>query len=138
MKQIISKKAAEPVGSYPHAKKAGNLLFLSGIGPRKRGEEKIPGVILDRNKNIISYNIREQTHGVIENMIFILEESGLGLKDLVDIQVYLTNMKKDFKDFNQVYSEYFSIETGPARTTVEVGSLPTPIAVEFKAIASLV
>ena len=126
------------MGPYPHAKKVGNLLFLSGIGPRKRGEREIPGVILNKDKNIISYDIKRQTHGVIENMIFILKESKLGLKNLVDIQVYLTNMKKDFKDFNQVYGEYFSMETGPTRTTVEVGSLPTPIAVEFKAIASFI
>ncbi len=136
MKQITSQKAPEPVGSYPHAKKVGNLLFLSGVGPRQRGTKKIPGVVLDENKNIVSYDVKKQTHEVIKNVDFILQESGLGLKDLVDVQVYLTNMKKDFKDFNQVYGEYFSIEKGPTRTTVEVGALPTPIAVEFKAIAT--
>ncbi|MCB0378433.1 MAG: RidA family protein [Bdellovibrionales bacterium] len=134
-KQVISEKAPEPVGSYPHAKRVGDLLFLSGVGPRKRGTSDIPGVVFDQNRNVIDYNIKEQTHSVIENIQTVLQDSGLDLKDLVDVQVFLTNMKKDFKDFNAVYAEYFSVEAGPCRTTVEVGALPTPIAVEFKAIA---
>lgn len=134
----MSLKAPEPVGSYPHAKRVGDLLFLSGVGPRQRGSKKIPGVVLDENKNIVSYDIKKQTHEVIKNVELILQESGLGLKDLVDIHVYLTDMKKDFKDFNQIYGKYFSMEKGPTRTTVEIGALPTPIAVEFKAIASFI
>ena len=138
MEQIMSQKAPEPVGSYPHAKRVNNLLFLSGVGPRRRGTKEIPGVVFDKNKNVVSYDVKKQTHEVIKNVSLILQESGLGLKDLVDIHVYLTNMKKDFKDFNQVYGEYFSKEKGPTRTTVEVGALPTPIAVEFKVIATFI
>ena len=134
-KQIISNKAPEPVGPYPHARRVGDLLFLSGIGPRKKASKEIPGVSLDENKTPIGYDVKEQTHQVIKNLRLVLQESGLELKDVVDIQVYLTNMKKDFKAFNEVYATYFSVQTGPTRTTVEVGALPTPIAVEFKAIA---
>ena len=131
----ISQKAPEPVGSYPHAKRVGNFLFLSGVGPRQRGSKEIPGVTLDENRNILAYNVETQTRAVIENVRTVLQDSGLDLRDLVDVQVFLTNMKKDFPDFNKVYGEYFSVETGPTRTTVEIGALPTPIAVEFKCIA---
>lgn len=134
--QVISQKAPEPVGSYPHAKRVGDLLFLSGVGPRQRGTKEIPGVTFDENRNVVDYDVKAQTRSVIENIRTVLQDSGLDLKDLVDIQCFLTNMKADFKDFNSVYAEYFSVETGPCRTTVEVGALPTPIAVEFKAIAS--
>lgn len=135
-KQVISEKAPEPVGSYPHAKRVGDLLFLSGVGPRKRGTTEIPGVTFDENRNVVDYDVKLQTRSVIENIQTVLHDSGLELKDLVDVQCFLTNMEKDFKDFNQVYAEYFSVEAGPTRTTVEIGALPTPIAVEFKAIAS--
>lgn len=131
----ISQKAPEPVGSYPHAKRVGQFLFLSGVGPRQRGTKEIPGVTLDENKNILSYDVEKQTRSVIENVRTVLQDSGLDLRDLVDVQVYLTNMKKDFPIFNKVYGEYFSVETGPTRTTVEIGALPTPIAVEFKCFA---
>lgn len=133
--KIISERAPEPVGAYPHARRVGDLLFLSGVGPRKRNSRAIPGVTLNENKEIIDYDIKIQTKAVIENIKLILEDSGLGLKDLVDVQVYLTNMKKDFVSFNQIYSEYFNVESGPCRTTIEVGALPTPIAVEIKALA---
>ena len=135
MNQIISEKAPEPVGSYPHARRVGDLLFLSGVGPRKRGTKDIPGVTFDQDRNIVEYDVAEQTHSVIENIRTVLQDSGLDLEDLVDVQCFLTNMKKDFQSFNKVYAQYFSVETGPCRTTVEVGALPTPIAVEFKAIA---
>lgn len=134
--QVVSSKAPEPVGSYPHARRVGDLLFLSGVGPRKRGTKEIPGVEFDENRQVISYDIKKQTQSVIENVKQVLNDSGLDLLDLVDIQCFLTNMKQDFADFNKVYGEYFSVESGPCRTTVEVGALPTPIAVEFKAIAS--
>lgn len=134
--QVISSKAPEPVGSYPHARRVGDLLFLSGVGPRKRGTKEIPGVTFDEDRNIVEYDVAEQTHSVIENIRTVLEDSGLGLENLVDVQCFLTNMKKDFQAFNKVYAQYFSVESGPCRTTVEVGALPTPIAVEFKAIAS--
>lgn len=134
-KEVISTKAPEPVGAYPHARRVGDFVYLSGVGPRKRNSKSIPGVELDDNKNIISYDIEIQTKSVIENVKTVLKDSGLELEDLVDVQVFLTNMKDDFSGFNKVYAEHFDVETGPCRTTVEVGALPTPIAVEFKAIA---
>ncbi|HMI64508.1 MAG TPA: Rid family hydrolase [Cyclobacteriaceae bacterium] len=136
MDSIHSEKAPEPVGPYPHARKAGNLLFLSGVGPRKRGSKEIPGVVLDEDKNILSYNIEEQCHSVFQNVRYILEASGSKWENLVDITVFLTNMKGDFPTFNKIYLEYFK-ENQPCRTTVEVNALPTPIAIELKCIATL-
>jgi 2-aminomuconate deaminase len=135
MNQVVSRTAPEPVGSYPHAKRVGDLLFLSGVGPRTRGSKDIPGVTFDEFGQVVFHDVAEQTHAVIRNIKMVLQDSGLGLQDLVDVQCFLTDMKRDFKAFNQVYAEYFSVETGPCRTTVEVGALPTPIAVELKAIA---
>jgi 2-aminomuconate deaminase len=133
---ISSDKAPEPVGPYPHARKVGNLLFLSGVGPRKKGTKEIPGVTLDEKKNIISYNIEEQCHAVFQNVKFILEASGSSWDSLVDVTVYLTNMKSDFAVFNKIYGEYFPDRaTQPCRTTVEVTALPTPIAIELKCVA---
>ncbi len=131
---INSSKAPEPVGLYPHARKAGNLLFLSGVGPRERGSDKIPGVELDVNKNIISYDIEIQCHSVFRNVRYILEDAGSGWEKLIDVTVFLTNMKDDFAAYNRIYAEYFS-ENQPCRTTVEIKSLPTPIAIELKCIA---
>lgn len=131
---IQSDKAPDPVGTYPHARKVGNLLFLSGVGPRKKGSKNIPGVVLDDAGNIISYNIEEQCHAVFENVKFILEASGSSWEQLVDITVFLTNMKQDFARFNKIYGEYFK-NNQPCRTTVEVTALPTPIAIELKCIA---
>lgn len=133
---IYSSKAPEPVGHYPHAKRAGNLLFLSGIGPRKKGSKDIPGVILDDNGKIISYNIEEQCRSVFQNVKWILEESGSSWDKLVDVTVYLTNMKNDFPVFNKLWAEYFK-DNQPCRTTIEVKSLPTPIAIELKCIAEI-
>ena len=135
MDPIVSQKAPEPVGAYPHARRVGNFLFLSGVGPRKRGSKEIPGVELSESGEILSYDVAVQTRAVVENVRMVLQDSGLDLKDLVDVQCFLTNMKEDFPHFNKVYAEYFSVETGPTRTTVEIGALPTPIAVEFKALA---
>jgi 2-aminomuconate deaminase len=133
---ISSDKAPDPVGPYPHARKVGNLLFLSGVGPRKKGAREIPGLKLDENKNILSYNIEEQCHSVFQNVKFILEASGSKWENLVDITVYLTNMKNDFSTYNKIYAEYFPDKaTQPCRTTVEVNALPTPIAIELKCIA---
>ncbi|HPQ08145.1 MAG TPA: RidA family protein [Bacteroidia bacterium] len=133
-KSIHSSKAAEPVGLYPHAKRVGNLLFLSGIGPRERGSKKIPGVVLDEKGNVVSYDIAAQTHSVFRNVKTVLEEAGSSLDKVIDVTVFLTNMKDDFKTFNQIWAEYFK-ENPPCRTTVEVNALPTPIAIEFKVIA---
>ncbi len=134
MKKFQSDKAPDPVGSYPHAKKVGNLLFLSGVGPRKKGMKEIPGVDLDQNGQIKSYNIELQCHAVFQNVKYILEASGSSWENLVDVTVFLTNMKSDFETFNKIYSEYFK-ENQPCRTTVEVNALPTPIAIELKCIA---
>ncbi|MEM0938974.1 MAG: Rid family hydrolase [Bacteroidota bacterium] len=131
-----SQKAPEPVGSYPHARKVGNLLFLSGVGPRERGAKKIPGVELDEKGDVISYDIEKQCHAVFKNVRLILEASGAQWEDLVDITVFLTNLKDDFKTYNKVYAAYFK-ENQPCRTTVEISSLPTPIAIELKCIASV-
>lgn len=129
-----SDKAPEPVGMYPHAKRVGDLLFLSGVGPRERGKKEIPGVTLDNQGEIIAYDIEKQCHSVFKNVRDILESSGAQWGDLVDVTVFLTNMKEDFKIFNQVYAGYFK-EVQPCRTTVEVNALPTPIAIELKCIA---
>ena len=134
MKKIESKKAPEPVGLYPHARQIGNLLFLSGIGPRDRGKNKIPGVELDKNEKIISYDIETQCHSVFKNVRIVLEDAGSNWNNLVDVTVFLTNMKDDFKIYNRIYAEYFK-ENQPCRTTVEIKSLPTPIAIELKCIA---
>lgn len=134
--KISSERAPEPVGLYPHARRVGNLLFLSGVGPRERGTKKIPGVELDNNGNIVSYDIEAQCHSVFKNIRMILEDSGSSWDNIVDVTVFLTNMKDDFKKYNAVYAEYFK-ENLPCRTTVEVGSLPTPIAIELKVIATI-
>lgn len=134
MDKIHSNKAPDPVGAYPHARKVGNLLFLSGVGPRKKGSQEIPGVTLDENGAVKSYDIEEQCHAVFQNVKLILEASGASWENLVDVTVFLTNMKADFPTFNKIYSEYFK-ENQPCRTTVEVNALPTPIAIELKCIA---
>ena len=133
---LNSDKAPEPVGLYPHARRVGNLLFLSGVGPRKRGSKDIPGVTLDENRNIVSYNIEEQCHSVFQNIRYILEASGSRWENLVDVTVFLTNMKADFATFNKIYAEYFK-DNQPCRTTVEINALPTPIAIELKCVATI-
>jgi 2-aminomuconate deaminase len=131
-----SDKAPEPVGLYPHARKVGHLLFLSGVGPRKRGSNDIPGVTLDAEGEIIDYDIEAQCHSVFQNVGHILEASGSSWDRLVDVTVFLTNMKADFKTYNRIYAEYFK-DNQPCRTTVEISSLPTPIAIELKCIATI-
>ena len=131
-----SLRAPEPVGLYPHAKKVGNLLFLSGVGPRKRGSKEIPGVTLDASGNILTYDIELQCRSVFDNVRYILEESGSSWEQLVDVTIFLTNMKKDFATYNRLYAEYFK-DALPCRTTVEINSLPTPIAIELKCIATI-
>jgi len=111
-------------------------LFLSGIGPRERGSKNIPGVILDEQGNVVSYDIEKQAHSVFQNVKYVLEEAGSSLDKVVDVTVFLTNMKDDFKIFNKIWAEYFK-ENPPCRTTVEVNALPTPIAIELKVIATI-
>ena len=136
-KTFESSRAPEPVGAFPHAKRVGNFLFLSGIGPRVRGSKEIPGVSLDATGNIVGYNIEEQCRAVFENVRLVLEDAGASWKDIVDVTVFLTNMKKDFPIYNKLYAEYFAGDgkPNPTRTTVEVTALPTPIAIELKVIA---
>ncbi len=131
-----SDQAPEPVGLYPHARRVGNLLFLSGVGPRKKGSKEIPGVTLDGDGNISSYDIAVQCHSVFQNVRLILEASGSRWENLVDVTVFLTNMKNDFPIFNKIYAEHFK-DNQPCRTTVEVSALPTPIAIELKCIATI-
>jgi 2-aminomuconate deaminase len=133
---IESSRAPEPVGLYPHARRVGDLLFLSGVGPRTRGTKNIPGVELDRSGNIISYDIETQCRSVFQNVRYILEDAGSSWDRIVDVTVFLTNMKADFTVYNRIYAEYFA-ENQPCRTTVEISSLPTPIAIELKVIATI-
>src|SRR5207247_7271161 len=134
-----SSRAPEPVGAFPHAKRVGDLLFLSGIGPRVRGSKQIPGVTLDSGGNVISYDIERQCRAVFENVQLVLEDAGATWQDFIDVTVFLTNMKKDFPIYNRVYAEYFAGrgKPNPTRTTIEVGALPTPIAIELKVIAAV-
>jgi len=123
-----SGKAPEPVGSYPHARRVGNLLFLSGVGPRERGTKVIPGVELDDAGNIVSYDIEKQCHSVFKNVRYVLEDAGASWSDIVDVTVFLTNMKSDFKTYNRIYAEYFKDK---------INCLPTPIGIELKVIATI-
>jgi len=134
-----SRRAPEPVGAFPHAKRVGNLLFLSGIGPRVRGSKEIPGVTLDATGHIVSYDIEAQCRAAFENVRLVLEDVGATWQDIIDVTVFLTNMKKDFPAYNRLYAEYFAGpgKPNPTRTTVQVGALPTPIAIELKVIAAV-
>ena len=135
MSEIIkTDNAAKPLGAYPHARKVGNLLFLSGIGSRNAKDNSIPGLQLDADGNIVKYDIEAECHQVFANVKAILEASGSSWDKIVDVTVFLTNMKIDFPAYNKVYGEYFK-NVEACRTTVEVKSLPTPIAIELKVIA---
>jgi 2-aminomuconate deaminase len=134
-----SRRAPEPVGAFPHAKRVGDLLFLSGIGPRARDRKEIPGVTMDAGGKVASHDIEKQCHAVFENVRLVLEDAGASWNDIVDITVFLTDMAGDFPIYNKVYAEYFAGpgKPNPTRTTVEVTALPTPIAIELKVIAAL-
>jgi 2-aminomuconate deaminase len=133
---INSPLAAEPVGAYPHARRVGNLLFLSGIGPRERGQKAIPGVSLASDGSIEAYDITTQTLSVFRNIRHILDAAGSRWENIVDVQVFLTNMKQDFPVFNALYAEHFT-HVQATRTTIQIDCLPTPIAVELKIIATI-
>ena len=133
---INSSKAPEPVGLYPHARRVGNLLFLSGVGPRERGTLKIPGVELNEAGEIVSYDIETQCRSVFENIRNIVEDAGSSWERIVDVTVFLTDMQNDFPVYNRIYAEYFVVNQ-PCRTTVEISRLPTPIAIELKVIATI-
>ena len=138
--RISTNKAPKPVGLYPHARRVGNLLFLSGVGPRVAGSDDIdsavPGLKLDKNGNFIEFDFEAQCRSVFDNVRIILEESGSSWDKLVDVTVFLVNMKRDFHTYNRIYAEYFK-DNLPCRTTVEINSLPTPIAIELKCIATI-
>ncbi|WP_027418848.1 RidA family protein [Crocinitomix catalasitica] len=138
--KISTSKAPKPVGLYPHARTVGELLFLSGVGPRVAGSNKndsaVPGLELDHNGNFIAFDFEAQCRSVFDNVKLILEASGSSWDQLVDVTVFLVNMKRDFHVYNRVYAEYFK-DNQPCRTTVEINSLPTPIAIELKCIATI-
>ena len=133
---ITSDRAPEPVGAYSHARRVGNLLFLAGQGPRKRGSLEIPGVTLNALGDVVGHDIAAQTRAAMENVRLVLEDAGSSWDRIVDVTVFLTDLKNDFPVFNRIYAEYFP-SNRPTRTTVEVGALPTPIAVELKVVAEV-
>ena len=133
---LNNEKAPVPVGAYPHSKRVGNLLFLSGVGPRKGNLKDIPGVNIDNNGDVISHDIEAQCHSVFKNVKIILEESGSKWENLVDVTVFLIDIDRDFEIYNKIYADYFK-NNQPCRTTVQVSSLPTPIAIELKCIATI-
>lgn len=132
--EITSNRAPNPVGAFPHAKKVGPLLFLSGIGPRTRGQQGVPGVTLHPDGTVASYDFELQCRTVFENVRTVVEDAGATWNDIVDVTVFLTDIGRDFPRYNQLYAEYFATNQ-PTRTTVEVSRLPTPIAIELKVIA---
>jgi 2-aminomuconate deaminase len=137
MSEIINtKNASTPLGAYPHARKVGNLLFLSGIGPRDPKDNSIPGLQLDAEGNITSYDIAAECHSVFANVKAVLEAAGSSWNRIVDVTVFLTHMKEDFPVYNKIYGEYFR-DVQACRTTIEVKSMPTPIAIELKVIATI-
>lgn len=133
---VHTDNAAKPLGSYPHARRVGNLLFLSGIGPRNAKDNSIPGLVQDADGKITSYDIEAECHSVFANVKAVLEASGSSWNKIVDVTVFLTNMKKDFPIYNKIYGDYFR-DVQACRTTVEVLSLPTPISIELKVIATI-
>ncbi|WP_242512259.1 RidA family protein [Pseudolysobacter antarcticus] len=136
MSIVHAHTAPKPVGAYPHARRVGNLLFLSGVGPRSAADNSIPGNIYDTNGALSGYDIAAQCHAVFANVRAVLEASGARWEDLVDVTVFLTDMAKDFAIYNRIYAEYFNIAQ-PCRTTLGISALPTPIAIELKCIAAL-
>ena len=134
--KLNSSSAPEPVGLYPHARRVGNLLFMSGVGPRKKGTKVIPGVEITDDGTIASHDIEAQCRSVFDNVRMIVEDAGSSWDRICDVTVFLTNMDDDFKTYNKVYAEYFA-DNQPCRTTVEINKLPTPIAIELKCIATI-
>ncbi|HJW17307.1 MAG TPA: Rid family hydrolase [Flavisolibacter sp.] len=133
---IKTDKAAKPLGAYPHARRVGNLLFLSGIGSRNAADNSIPGLKMDESGKVISYDIEAECHAVFANVRSVLESAGSSWEKIIDVTVFLTNMEKDFPKYNKIYNDYFA-GVQACRTTVEVKSLPTPIAIELKVIATI-
>lgn len=124
------------MGLYPMTKKVGNLLFVSGMGPRQAGSDSIPGLKLDKHGNYLEFDFEAQVHSVFNNVKVALEEAGSNWNKIVDVTVFLVNMKRDFHTFNKIYADYFN-QVMPCRTTVEVTALPSAIAIEIKVIAEV-
>lgn len=135
--RVESTRAPEPVGAYPHARRVGGMLYLSGIGPRKRGSKAIPGVTLDERGNVVAKDIEQQCRSCFDNVRAVMEDAGVPWANIVDVLVFLTDMDSDFETYNRVYAEYFAGDgnPNPTRTTIEISKLPTPIAVEVKVVA---
>ena len=133
---MMSARGPSPMGAYPHARRVGDLVFLSGMGPRQAGSEEIPGVELDAEGRVVSYDIEAQCHAVFDNVRLVLEDAGSAWENIVDVTVFLTDMARDFTAYNRIYAEYLG-DVRPTRTTVEVGALPSPIAIELKVIATI-
>ncbi len=133
--EIRAAGAPRPVGAYPHARRVGNLLFLSGIGPRDPSTNEVPGNVY-ADGELASYDVAEQCRAVFRNVRTVLEEAGSSWENVVDVTVFLTNLRDDFATYNRLYAEHFTTNQ-PARTTVEVSRLPTPIAIELKVIATV-
>ncbi len=136
MSGIVTDAAPKAVGAYPHARRVGNLLFLSGVGPRRSGDNSIPGNVHDEQGRLVSYDIEAQCRQVFANVRAVLEASGARWEDLVDVTVFLTDMQRDFAAYNRVYAEHFTTAQ-PCRTTLGITALPTPIAIELKCIAAI-
>jgi 2-aminomuconate deaminase len=135
---IHAAAAPKAVGRYPHARRVGNTLYLSGIGPRDARDNSIPGNVVDADGKLAAYDIVAQCHSVFGNVRAVLEASGAKWEDLVDVTVYLTDMARDFPKYNAVWAEYFpDVAAAPCRTTLGITALPTPIAIELKCIAVL-
>lgn len=135
-KGVRTDAAPAPVGAYPHARRVGDLLFLSGVGPRRPGDNTIPGNVLDAEGQLLSYDIEAQCRQVFANVRAVLEASGAAWADLVDVTVFLTDMARDFPIYNRLYAEHFA-GVDACRTTVGVSALPTPIAIELKCVAAV-
>ncbi|MGH8215460.1 MAG: RidA family protein [Rhodanobacteraceae bacterium] len=133
---IHTASAPAPVGAYPHARRVGNLLFLSGIGPRAPGSDAIPGNVFNPSGTLVDHDIAAQTRQVFANVRAVLAASGARWEDLVDVTVFLTDMARDFKGYNAIWAEHFpDPAAAPCRTTVGIHALPTPIAIELKSVA---
>ncbi len=128
--------APRPVGAYAHARRVGDLLFLAGLGPRDPATDSVPGNVFDADGKLVRYDVAAQCHAVFRNVKAVLEEAGSAWENIVDVTVFLTNLREDFATYNRIWAEYFTANP-PARTTVEVSRLPTPIAIELKVIATV-
>lgn len=125
-----------PVGSYAHARKVGDWLYLSALGPHRAGSDEVAGLKLNPDGRVHSHDIVMQTRATLENIEAVLNTAGGSLKNVVDVVVYLTDIKNDHKKFCGVFNEVFA-GIDPARTIMEVGFLDGKAAIQIKATAFL-